>query len=143
MPWGPKKPKPLSSGAKRDDRNRAKFTQGEVKQNPPKDYQNWMRPGSLCEAKGWLRDTKQTNENLVVARLQSWDPNDEASLLNKGELCTYIGELYRRKIKDDWEPGGVRIEVAHQFLTPRHGIIVADPAAFKDAQDDENLTKTE
>lgn len=125
------------STIKMDETRRAKFTDagGDAKQNPANSYQQWLMPGVLCTARENIILVQHTEEGIpcTVARVV-WDPMfDKMLAAKRGENIMYLGELYRRRVKDTWAPGGVRVEVAHKFLAPRCGVIVADPTFFQDA----------
>jgi len=123
-----------------DENRKAKFTDaaGAAKQNPANSYQQWLIPGVLCTAVQFImrRADGRSEEGIprtygVPAYNPMYDSKELAVM--KGENIMYLGELYRRRIKDTWAPGGVRVEVAHKFLAPRCGVILSDPTFFQDA----------
>ncbi len=121
-----------------DEHRKAKFSSTEATQNPPNPYQQWLKPTSLCIAKVYVLFTGRQDEGIRTTFATEFvAPGRDDIAVNKGEFVTYIGEVYRRKVKDAWAPGGVRIEVAHQFLSARSGLLIADPAFFRDAFDED------
>ena len=123
-----------------DENRKAKFTDvgGAAKQNPANSYQQWLIPGVLCTALKFVfrRADGRAEEGIPVTYSSGvYDPYYDSKELAvmKGENIMYLGELYRRRVKDVWAPGGIRVEVAHKFLAPRCGVILSDPTFFQDA----------
>jgi hypothetical protein len=123
-----------------DENRKAKFTDagGAAKQNLANSYQQWLIPGVLCTATQFImrRADGRSEEGIPVtygcAVYTPFYDSKELAVM-KGENIMYLGELYRRRVKDTWAPGGVRVEVAHKFLAPRCGVILSDPTFFQDA----------
>lgn len=137
MVWKRRSP-PRNTKIVVDSRGTGRFTEKNTKENPPNSWQQWLIPTSLCEAITHVVFTERMEEGIPTTFAHDFpDPLYHKVAVGKGETCIYTGELYRRKIKDAFAPGGVRIEVAHKFFSPRHGPIIADPSFFKDALGDD------
>jgi hypothetical protein len=121
-----------------DPKRTGRFTEKNLNENPANSWQQWLIPTSLCEAITNVVFNDRMDQGIPMTWGRDMvDPLYHRVAVAKGETCIYTGELYRRKIRDVFAPGGVRIEVAHKFFSPRHGPIIADPSFFKDALADD------
>lgn len=136
MVWGRRRQR--TNNVVADPNRKGRFTVKDTNTGPTNSWEQWLHPTALCEATVFVIFNDRMLEGIptTFARTTA-DTKYDKIAVGKGETCIYVGELYRRRVKDPLARGGIRIDVAHKFFSPRFGPIIADPACFKDAMEDD------
>jgi hypothetical protein len=115
-------------------RTGAKIERPEALQNPPNDWQQWLRTGTLVVAKSNLFATDRQVEGINTTFADNYRPAVDAVLL-KGEHGICLGELVRTKRPDPYDRKKQVVHSTWYFLFPS-GMFVADPSVFGESESD-------
>lgn len=103
-------------------------------QNPPNEWQQWLRAGVLVKAKENIYASSRQEEGIVTAFPDKWRAAVDAILL-KGELAMCLGELSRRKVSAGHIRGEKAVIGIWYFLFPS-GMYVVNPECFEEGAPD-------
>jgi hypothetical protein len=103
-------------------------------QNPPNEWQQWLRAGVLVKAKENIFASGRQQEGITTTFADKWRPVGDA-VLRKGELALCLGELSRRKVAAGNIRGEKMVVGTWYFLFPS-GMFVANPECFEEGAPD-------
>lgn len=115
--------------------SRLKFT--EALQNPPNEWQQWLRAGVLCRLKyDMFVSTRSvgTVPYVYADTFGAW----KTQAGRKGQFAMCLREASRTKVPDPSNPRRQIVKVEYEFLFST-GIYVADPRNFEEGDRDDTV----
>lgn len=126
--------KPLRRQSLPTNRTGAKIEGLAANQNPPNEWQQWLRAGVLVKARVNLFATTREVDGITTTFSDDWRPSADA-VLRKGELALCLGELSRKKLPAGNIRGEKMVVGTWYFLLPS-GMFIVSPECFEEGAPD-------